>query len=377
MSDTPPRWTLRDLPLSARVTISAFLISVGIGYFSALVNLHFAEASPGNILPDEDDVVRSYVGQSKTGQFERLIVAHPSLPFNGQGSMRSAFTPKRCSKSSSDMKKKAKAMGLKLKDDKAREVVEAAFWKDVEGERQALLVWLRSAKDKEPRERDEHLKKAFEEDSFLLSEDHLARYPVTPRFINEKPDGTKHAMIKSIIDARCGRCHCSSTGGAAGNYPFDDWDDISVYTAPEKATGKSLEKLALTTHVHLLGFAVLYGLTGIIFALAPLPGWVRLPIAPLPLVAQVVDISFWWLSRMEGESGLMFARLIPVTGGIVAVGLGLQVLLTMFSMFRVWGWVVLVALMGLAGYGAHVVHERVIHPHMTAEKESMGVLKED
>ena len=33
---------------------------VGIGYISALVNLHFAEATPGHALPTEDDVTRAY-----------------------------------------------------------------------------------------------------------------------------------------------------------------------------------------------------------------------------------------------------------------------------------------------------------------------------
>ena len=45
---TPERWTISDLNLSARITLAVFLISVGIGYVSALVNLHFQEASPGN-----------------------------------------------------------------------------------------------------------------------------------------------------------------------------------------------------------------------------------------------------------------------------------------------------------------------------------------
>ena len=48
---TATRWTLRDLPVAARVTIGVFLVSVGIGYVSALINMHFQIASPGEAMP--------------------------------------------------------------------------------------------------------------------------------------------------------------------------------------------------------------------------------------------------------------------------------------------------------------------------------------
>jgi hypothetical protein len=54
----------------------------------------------------------------------------------------------------------------------------------------------------------------------------------------------------------------------------------------------SLKKLAQTTHVHLLGFGLLYGLTGLILTFTSYPGWLRGLLGPLPLVAQVGDIGF-------------------------------------------------------------------------------------
>ena len=44
-------------------------------------------------------------------------------------------------------------------------------------------------------------------------------------------------------------------------------------------------------------------------------------IAPLPLLAQVADISCWWLARLEGPIGEQFAQAILVTGGIVGLSL--------------------------------------------------------
>ena len=82
-----------DLPL--RLIAATFLCSVGIGYVSAMVNLHFQEASPGNLLPGPDDVVRVYHGSKHPNQLLRLLEAPEGLPFNGSGSMRSAFTRKK------------------------------------------------------------------------------------------------------------------------------------------------------------------------------------------------------------------------------------------------------------------------------------------
>ena len=77
------------------------------------------------------------------------------------------------------------------------------------------------------------------------------------------------------------------------------------------ARGMSLSKLAQTTHVHMLGFSMLYGLTGLLFAFTSYPVFVRVLIAPLPLLAQIIDISFWWLARLDEPYGPGFAAAIP------------------------------------------------------------------
>src|SRR5262245_27341191 len=94
-NDTSPPLTLRDLPLAARLTLAAFLISVGIGYFSALVQLHFQHASPGSLLPTADDATKVYhgaTGQRPMSKMEHLLEAEESLKLNSNGQMRTAFT---------------------------------------------------------------------------------------------------------------------------------------------------------------------------------------------------------------------------------------------------------------------------------------------
>src|SRR5260221_14655028 len=88
--------TLRNLPLPIRLTLAMFLVAAGIGYLTALVQLHFAHASPGNMLPSPDDAVKVFHGATgpQMTQIERLLEAPVNMPFNGTGSMRKAFLEK-------------------------------------------------------------------------------------------------------------------------------------------------------------------------------------------------------------------------------------------------------------------------------------------
>ena len=56
-------YTLRDLPLPVKVVVSVFLMAVGVGYTSALVQLHMQDARDGKPMPTVDDVVRKYTGK--------------------------------------------------------------------------------------------------------------------------------------------------------------------------------------------------------------------------------------------------------------------------------------------------------------------------
>jgi hypothetical protein len=106
--ETPDRFSLRRLPLPARLVLSAFLLSVGIGYVSALVQLHFKHAKPGEMLPTPKDAERLYHGEIRQPQkkengavkappavpskIEQLIDADEKGKFQGTGQMRTAFT---------------------------------------------------------------------------------------------------------------------------------------------------------------------------------------------------------------------------------------------------------------------------------------------
>ena len=363
-------FTLRDLPLAARLTLALFLMSVGIGYVSALVQLHFQHATPGALLPTPDDAVRVFAGQTgekPKSKIEQLLPDDwEGGKFNGQGQMSAAFF-KRAEDWKGAIKEKAKALAEKAGQrrnanlDPFLAAAEVEVRKERDTERRAVLAWIEGGASE----------KDYNEDKFCLPAD-LAGRPMTEKYLVSEEDkvGQPRAVkIKTILDERCARCH--SPGGedaSAIQFPLDTYANLKKYVSVKTASGMSLEKLAQTTHVHLLGFSMLYGLTGLILAFSSYPRLARVLLCPLPLVAQVVDISFWWLARLPEPHGPMFARGIVLTGAVVAVGLLLHIVLGLLDLFSKKAWLVLFLLFAAAGYGGYMAKARVIDPFIAQEK---------
>src|SRR6478735_5099482 len=62
--DAPPRFTLRQLPLPAKLVLSTFLLAVGVGYTSAMVQLHMHHSDrDGTTLPTPANVVAVFAGK--------------------------------------------------------------------------------------------------------------------------------------------------------------------------------------------------------------------------------------------------------------------------------------------------------------------------
>jgi hypothetical protein len=355
MSNPSTRLLLRDLPFPARLVLAAFLISVGVGYFSALLQMHFQAASPGQPLPGTKEAGEIYHGKPVMSQLERLLVADEAKPFNGSGSMRSAFFGHSTGWKGAIPRR---ARQLKLDPKKKTDLLKAE--KELRGEREgeirALLDWIHAGMDR----------KYYEDDAYPLPAT-LKSHPLTAEFV-EEAEGSKVVRIKSILDTRCMRCHTTgSTRGAAGQAPLENYEEVHAYGDVETAgTGMSLQKLAQTSHVHLLGFAMLYGMTGLIFSFTRFPCWMRLTLAPLPLIAQVVEIGVgWWGGRVYEPLALA----IPVVGTVVAVGLLFQIIGSLFDLFgRVGQAVLLILLIGaVVGVGALKVY--VMDPYLKAETQ--------
>src|SRR5262249_12978703 len=274
----------------------------------------------------------------KMSQLERVLTAEESKVFNGSGTMRPAFTFKSAGWARA-IKGKNRAEVQKLRDER-------------DGERLALIDWIRKGANKE----------AYENDSYPLPEE-LATHPITAEFLEAAGDGPPVVKIQSLVSKRCVRCHAPGKG-VPGEFPLDTYDDLSVYCEKEVGAGMSLTKLAQSTHVHLLGFCMLFCMTGVIFSLTSYPGWIRGALAPFTLVAQVVDISFWWLGRADP----LLAQAIMVTGALVGLGLLVHILGSLFDMFGKAGRAVILILLLAALAAGVLANTQVVGPYLERER---------
>jgi hypothetical protein len=289
--------------------------------------------------------------------------------------MRSAFTSKRAGGIKRAIKEKrillTELAEEKLKDkpeELAKEIsrigndpeVEKLVYQDIDGERIALLAWIKNG-----------YKKEYYENSQLQG------YPLTgaldslkisPPMVHITEDGSQRfANIEGIIESRCVRCHDANAGGSAANFPLNTYEEFTDYCAPEKSSAKSLEKLALSSHVHLLGFAMLYGITGFCLAMTGFPNFLKVIIAPSALIIQVIEISCWWFARMDEPLGPLFASAIPVLGGLVALGLLSQILFSLWDMFEISGRKFIITLLIIGAIFGGIIGIKVILPYLKEE----------
>jgi hypothetical protein len=298
----PPRpFRLRDLPAEVRLVLAAFLVLAAAGYAAALVQVHYQSARSGELLPGPDRVREVYAGPSEAPRsaVERLLESDGG-PMNGSGTMRPAFTVQ-----SHDWA----ALVSGLSPEGLRRLGE-----EREGERLALLAWVRAGADRA----------AYDRDDFPLGVE-LAGQPLTADLVA----GPGRVKVRTLIDRRCAGCH-SPTGRVerARLAPLDSYEHVRPHVEVRASFRMPLPKLAQTTHVHLLGLALLYAATGTLFCLAGIPRGVKFALGPLPLVAQGLDIGCWWLARWDPA----FAWGV-IAGGVVAgVGLAAHVLVGLWEL---------------------------------------------
>ncbi len=345
-----PRIALRQLPLAARLVLSVFLIAVGLGYFSAMIQLHMKHSKKeGEPLPTPADVVEVFAGlklydpneKPPCSQFESLLMGKTTDAEVSKNNMAPAFF--------------AKSKGWASDANRGRDLNTRNA--EHQGELDAMLAWIRS--DAEPK------KAAYDNNSFPKPSEITA---ITPEFLG--PDGG--VKVKSLVEARCQNCHANQAPSLAN---YDELKSRITPPSREIIDGKwvrtakqpDIERLTQSTHAHLLTFAVLFAMTGLTFAFTSYWRSVRCVLAPVVLIAQVADISCWWLALVP-HYGVYFAYSIMATGAIVGMGLSLQIVLSLLNMYGVRGkFVVLLLLFGGAA-GLGFIGLKVIQPALDDER---------
>lgn len=341
------RFLLRDLPFSTRLTLAVFLATVGVGYFAALVQLHVQYAGAGQILPGSAEVVRLYHGSSGDAKspLQRLLEADESLPFNGQGTMAPAFTTR------SDGWRKA--IGGEGRRGAPDPKLEPKLREERNAERLTILAWVKAGTPQEPYDTD--------------------RWPITDEIRGitaEYRDGDA-VKLKTLLCDRCTRCHMPGGADAkAKSFPLETFGQFERYAKVDNAAGRmGVEKLAQSTHAHLLSFAMLFAFTGGLFSLTSYPGILRLVLSPLVLFAQLAEISCWWLARIPGHTGEQFALAIPLLGAVVGGGLVAQIVLTLLHLFGRMGRGLVIAVLLAVAFAGYVAKTKWLGPYLNSWAE--------
>jgi hypothetical protein len=300
----PPRpFRLRDLPGELRLVLAAFLVLAAAGYAAALVQVHYQSAGSNELLPGPDRVREIYAGPAETPRsaVERLLETDHG-PMNGFGTMRPAFTTQ--SRGWAEL-----VAGLDA--DGRRQLGE-----EREGERLALLAWVKAGADRA----------AYDRDDFPLGHA-LAGQPLTADLVA----GPGRVKVRTLIERRCVECH-SPTGRSerARLAPLDSYEHIRPRVEVRASARMALPKLAQTTHAHLLGLALLYAATGSLFCLTGVGRGLKFALGPLPLVAQGIDIGCWWLARWDPA----FAWGVIAGGAAAGLGLAAHVVVGLWELGR-------------------------------------------
>jgi hypothetical protein len=238
------------------------------------------------------------------------------------------------------------------------------------GEREAVALWSRAAA--------EVRKKAFEDDRFSAEVAPLPKV-ITPEF--QYPGGDVH--IRSIIEVRCARCH--GKDGAQSAYPLETYEQIAKYlevsaTMTVKPGGDwvkveepiGLEKLTQSTHAHLLSFAMLFSLTGLVVAFSSYPMVVRCVLGPWVVLAVFADVSLWWLARLSSDWGPYFAMGVIGTGGAAGAGLAAQITLSLWNMYGMKGRMVLALIFILGAACGGLVFLNQIQPGLSKKHDALN-----
>jgi hypothetical protein len=383
------RFTLRDLPFPAKLVITVFLISVGLGYLWGLVQMHFKHAGKGDLMPSLTDTVEQFSGQPAPWNKNdappaenKQNVQKPEGKLVAAAKIKSIINARcvDCHSKGGDKEEVpldnyaniSKLLDTPPEKGKIHKAIakenDANFNKDnmsqaftrrstvkVDGEEMDWKVFVKNHKDKEPavhaeRETERLALKSWLEagapeefynnDAFPLPEE-LRTEALTADFRTKAPEIRKEQMA----------------GMAAAKKKKNPKD-----------RQLSVESLTQSTHAHLLSFSMLWALTGLAFAFTSYPRWLRVCLSPLVLIAQVADIACWWLARLP-DVGPYFAVAIFGTGALVGIGLSLQIVLSMFNMYGGKGKMVLafICLFGIGGLGA--VYIKCIEPEVAAERQ--------
>ena len=124
----------------------------------------------------------------------------------------------------------------------------------------------------------------------------------------------------------CVRCHSTAEGGSRvqAALPLETYEQVLPLASID--TGMAPSTLALTSHNHLMGFAVAALLVSCLVALTRWPRRLVLTLVAIVFVGPVIDVASWWLTHSLGHP---FEYGVILGGALFGVGLTTMAILVL------------------------------------------------
>ena len=218
-----------QLPLSTRHLLAAILAVAGLSYAALLVATYLQTTASAALGPDLSELDRLLFHAARPiSPMERRLEASDTPLGSGPliSGQHTTAGPLRVLVGRPSMRTKQSAEWIELTQGMNDEEL-AALIAEREGERQALLDWIRLGASRVAYERDDHVVTnpavvATMTPAFLCSE---GRQPATTNL--------PHVRIRSLVNERCVGCHCDDGDDTARLIPFDSYEGIARWLIPD------------------------------------------------------------------------------------------------------------------------------------------------
>ncbi len=295
---------LNCLPRLARLLLGVLLSICGLGYCVVVVVAYLQMTSANSVLPELEKLDGAFFGRAEPVSLLERVLEATEGPMNRAGTMRPAFTDQ-----SIDWDSLTQNMTAEEK---------ASIAAEREGERLAVLEWVRGGLNRE----------AYEADDFRL-DGAVAAHPITAKYLmaDQSPpvqEARRQVRIRSLVMDRCASCHSENGRSEHARWiPLDTFEDIERQCRPETVARPIW---AIASLVALLPLVLVSG--PIFYCTNTHPGARRI-LTVLPFAALAVAVGCWLL----GQPGTHFVYLLLAAAVVAAIGVIIQITACLAELF--------------------------------------------
>jgi len=146
------------------------------------------------------------------------------------------------------------------------------------------------------------------------------------QWIHNGAKAEDYSQVEPILAKDCISCHMAN---ARSIPPLTSFPNVQEVTQGD--TGTSIDDLAETSHIHLLGTSMIFLLTGAIFAFSETPVWFRVFLVVVPYLAILMDIGSWWFTKYLDP--VFFAYIVIGGGACWGLALAAQIFISLWEMW--------------------------------------------